>query len=268
MFILLFIGCRYTNDKVQVLPNAHAHNDYEHERPLFDALENGFISVEADVFMIENNLWVAHERPDTLNATKTLEALYLQPLRQRIQENNGSIYSGYDEFFYLMVDVKTPAKESYPLLREILSKYDDIISVIHDSTDQDKPVKVFITGFHGRPFKQILNDSIKYAGIDGRPNELERGISSEVMPIISQNYNKYLSWNGQEGNPDPEELYKLTQMIDKAHREGKMVRLWATPDNELVWTFLLDIGIDLINTDDLSGLNGFLTNRYKQAIKP
>src|SRR5438552_11057245 len=30
------------------LERAHAHNDYDHQRPLFEALENGFKSVEAD----------------------------------------------------------------------------------------------------------------------------------------------------------------------------------------------------------------------------
>lgn len=32
------------------LDRAHAHNDYEHARPLIDALERGFGSVEADVY--------------------------------------------------------------------------------------------------------------------------------------------------------------------------------------------------------------------------
>ncbi|NVJ48512.1 MAG: hypothetical protein HWE07_15355, partial [Cytophagia bacterium] len=43
------------------LPRAHAHNDYEHERPLFDALENGFTSVEADVYLIDGELYVYHD---------------------------------------------------------------------------------------------------------------------------------------------------------------------------------------------------------------
>ena len=34
----------------QPLERAHAHNDYEHARPLLDALSHGFTSVEADVW--------------------------------------------------------------------------------------------------------------------------------------------------------------------------------------------------------------------------
>ena len=38
------------------LANAHAHNDYEHERPLLDALDQGFTSIEADVFLVEGQV--------------------------------------------------------------------------------------------------------------------------------------------------------------------------------------------------------------------
>ena len=62
------------------LPNAHAHNDYWHKRPLFDAVDRGFTSVEADVFTIDGSLLVGHAR-DELRPDRTLESLYLAPLR-------------------------------------------------------------------------------------------------------------------------------------------------------------------------------------------
>ncbi|MEU9588105.1 hypothetical protein AB0D70_32420, partial [Streptomyces werraensis] len=37
----------------QPLPRAHAHNDYEHDRPLLDALDHGFTSVEADIYLVD-----------------------------------------------------------------------------------------------------------------------------------------------------------------------------------------------------------------------
>lgn len=44
------------------LVHAHAHDDYEHKRPLFDALDRGFCSVEADVHLVDGQLLVAHIR--------------------------------------------------------------------------------------------------------------------------------------------------------------------------------------------------------------
>ena len=75
----------------QPQPQAHAHNDYEHDRPLLDALSHGFCSVEADVFAIDGELRVAHDRIDT-RPGKTLQKLYLDPLRERVQKNGGRVY--------------------------------------------------------------------------------------------------------------------------------------------------------------------------------
>ena len=37
---------------------AHAHNDYEHPRPLLDALDHRFGSVEADIYLVDGQLLV------------------------------------------------------------------------------------------------------------------------------------------------------------------------------------------------------------------
>src|SRR5689334_23371364 len=73
-------------DQAKPLRRAHAHNDYEHKRPLFDALDNGFCSIEPDIYLIEGQLLVAHDR-DEVSPERTLQRLYLDPLRARIKEN-------------------------------------------------------------------------------------------------------------------------------------------------------------------------------------
>ena len=62
------------------LDHAHAHNDYVHARPLLDALDRGYGSVEADIYLVDGALLVAHAR-DSVRADRTLESLYLAPLR-------------------------------------------------------------------------------------------------------------------------------------------------------------------------------------------
>src|ERR1700686_2617314 len=66
--------------RVVPLRHAHAHNDYEHKRPLFDALDCGFCSVEADIWLVDGKLLVAHDR-NQVKPERTLQALYLDPLR-------------------------------------------------------------------------------------------------------------------------------------------------------------------------------------------
>src|SRR5437763_12069874 len=87
--------------KATPLLHAHAHNDYEHKRPLFDALGHGFCSVEADVYLTGDQLLIGHERKD-LRPERTLEKLYLDPLRERVKANGGRVYPG-GPMFYLLV---------------------------------------------------------------------------------------------------------------------------------------------------------------------
>src|SRR5262245_36960462 len=69
--------------QITPLVHAHAHNDYEHPRPLLDALDHGFCSVEADIWLVDGKLLVAHDR-DKVKPDGTFQALYLDPLRERV----------------------------------------------------------------------------------------------------------------------------------------------------------------------------------------
>src|ERR1700748_3648711 len=94
------------------LRHAHAHNDYEHSRPLFDALDNGFCSVEADISLVDGKLLVAH-KPSETSPKKTSQRLYLDPLRERIKANGGRVYTNGPEFT-LLIDLKQSWKVIYP----------------------------------------------------------------------------------------------------------------------------------------------------------
>lgn len=241
--------------QTQPLPNAHAHNDYEHERPLLDALENGFTSVEADVYLIDGELYVYHDRPENIDPTRTLKKLYLEPLSRIAEKNNGEIYQGYEGFFHLMIDFKTDRESTYQVLKAQLKKYEDILSrVVNGKREIEKPVLVFISG--SRPIETILSEPISLATLDGRPNDLGKGISTEKMPVISQNYWSISNWNG-DGTIDEINKKKLSEVIDKAHAEGKKVRFWAIPDHINTWKTLMDLGVDFINTDKLSEFKKF-----------
>lgn len=239
------------------IPSAHAHNDYEHNRPLLDALDHGFTSVEADLHLIEGRLYVAHERPKELSRTPLFEDIYLAPLKKRVSDNNGRVYPGYKESFFLMVDFKTNGTDTYKALVEVLRKYADMLSIV-DTEDTDiKPITVFISG--NRPIQELLDDRPKYAGLDGRPADLKMSYDSSIMPVVSENYWRFLSWRG-EGKVNKKELRNLKLFIKEAHDQGKKVRLWAAPDTPACWEFLLALNVDLINTDKLEEFAAFMNN--------
>ncbi|MEQ9442274.1 MAG: phosphatidylinositol-specific phospholipase C/glycerophosphodiester phosphodiesterase family protein [Cyclobacteriaceae bacterium] len=241
--------------QVTPLPHAHAHNDYWHERPLLDALDHGFTSVEADVLLIDDELYVGHDMPEGNHQLPTLREAYLEPLRKRINQHGGAVYPGYDDPIYLMIDIKTDAQDTYNRLKVVLQPYQAILSRSVSGTYQPGAVTIFLSG--NRPIEQVQQDLAPLVGIDGRPEDLEQGYSATFMPVISQHFQGVLDWDGTQpiSRKQRRTLERLTQ---QAHQEGKKVRLWATPENPLVWKTLLEGGVDFLNTDQLADLQQFL----------
>src|SRR6185369_7469431 len=125
--IWLAVGAAVWAAEPKPLVRAHAHNDYEHSRPLLDALDHGFCSVEADIWLTPEGLLIGHDKKD-LKPGRTLESLYLEPLRERVKANGGRVYEN-GPAFYLLIDSKTEADSTYVALDKVLGKYADILSV-------------------------------------------------------------------------------------------------------------------------------------------
>jgi hypothetical protein len=238
------------------LRHAHAHNDYAHTRPLTDALSHGFCSVEADIYLIDGKLLVAHDRKD-VTPSRTLEKLYLDPLRARVKANGGKVYAN-GPHLYLLIDVKSGAEDTYAALDKVLARYADILSVTRDGKFTPKAVTVVISG--NRAKAAIAKQSVRYAGIDGRPEDLKSGAPADLVPWVSANWNLQFRWRG-DGPMSDAERRKLREYVAQAHKHGRLVRFWATPEKEAVWKELLADGVDLINTDKLAELQRFLESQ-------
>jgi Glycerophosphoryl diester phosphodiesterase family len=248
-FYLLQSGIIFS--QITVHPNAHAHNDYEHTRPLKEALQNGFTSVEADVHLRNGELRVAHT--SATNQSPTLQQLYLFPLDSIIKANHGFVYTSLKQPFFLMIDFKTDGDRTYQVLKSVLNQYEKL-----SCTQQACPVKIFLSG--KRPLTTILNEGYTGIGIDGRPEDLGKQYSTDLMPVISDTYSNWSAWDGQKPI-EVQDLQRIRVLAQRVHAEGKKLRLWAIPDNEYAWNVLLDAGVDLISTDHPSALNSFLKNK-------
>lgn len=230
------------------LINAHAHNDYEHKRPLFDALSHGFTSVEADVFLVDGKLLVAHERRQ-LKAERTLKSLYLEPLAKLVRES-GHVYPGIE--FTLMVDVKENGKEATEALVREVEPYRSFVSATFP-----KAVKVVVSGAGDR--EVIAQKSGRLLFLDGRPGDLEKPKDPSIA-WVSDSWYKHFTWTGKGGFPH-EERMKLREMAFKAQQLGYRLRFWASPESPVVWEELMRSRIDLIGTDRLADLAKFLRSQ-------
>ncbi|MCP5060861.1 MAG: hypothetical protein GY936_00140, partial [Ignavibacteriae bacterium] len=59
LFVFYFLTS-ITFAQYNSLPRTHSHNDYERRKPLFEALENDFMSIEADIHLVNGELFIAH----------------------------------------------------------------------------------------------------------------------------------------------------------------------------------------------------------------
>ena len=238
------------------LIHAHAHNDYEHARPLFDALDHGFCSVEADIYLVDGQLLVAHER-DKVKPERTLQALYLDPLRERVKKNGGRVYPTTPDFT-LLIDVKTDAEKTYAVLRDVLKQYADMLTVFRPDATEPKAITVIISGNRAR--NVMAAETLRYAALDGRLSDLDGNDSKHLIPLVSDNWQSSFKWRGAGPMPD-DERQKLKQTITRAHQQGRRVRFWATPDQPAFWRELQAASVDLFSVDDLAGLQKFLEQK-------
>jgi len=250
-------------------PRAHAHNDYYHKRPLLDALSHGFCSVEADVYLVDGKLLVAHSRLE-LKPEKTLEKLYLDPLLERVRKNTASGFMKTRVFpggppFTLLIDFKTNGSEIYKRLQQVLPRYKEMLSRVENGTYSKGAVTIVISG--DRPREQIAKSTIRYVGIDGRLGDLGSTEPAHLLPLISDRWTTHFRWRGNGPMPAEEKL-KLKKIVEQAHASGRRVRFWATPENPALWQELYDAGVDLINTDKLAELEKFLSGQKPAPKKP
>ena len=100
----------------------HSHNDYEQNIPFWSAYANGLNSIEADIFLKDNRLYVSHTEAD-IKKERTLEKLYLDPLQQVM-----ALQMGNQQPIQLLIDIKTESIATLKKLIAVLETYPNVIN--------------------------------------------------------------------------------------------------------------------------------------------
>jgi hypothetical protein len=232
---------------------AHAHNDYEHTRPLLDALEQRFYSVEADVFYDGGRFKVAH---GPLDASKgTLRDLYLEPLQALVNEK-GSVH-GDGVPFTLWIDFKDSDDKLPAALRDLLAGY-PMLGRYTDAEAAPGVVRVALTGNADMKRRAVDFPERRYAR-DSNDYTPDDPASDNRWSYYALNWSTYVGWNGQ-GTMPQEDRARLACIVENAHADDRALRFYNTPDTQAVWDVSLALGVDFINTDKLAALRDFLAS--------
>ena len=259
-FVIIFCCASSAFSQVIPLPHAYAHNDYWHKRPLFDALDNGFTHIEADIYLRHSRLLVAH-RPPLLRKRHTIEGLYLQPLLSRLEKIDARVQTPLDTIV-LMIDIKSNGNRTYTALRKVLNKYKSILSTCEKGKVTIRNLTLVLTGH--RPMQLLESEDSRYVFADADLRKIEKSDeAAEIYTTASCKYSNLISWKGK-GTIPPVEKEHLEELVARAHLSGTKVRLWGSPENEQVWQLLRTCGVDLINTDKLTALKSFFVKDVKE----
>ncbi|QEC53381.1 glycerophosphoryl diester phosphodiesterase [Anseongella ginsenosidimutans] len=237
---LFLAACGTQNDYTAA--NAHSHNDYEQDMPFEQAFHAGFGSVEADVFLRKGELFVAHDAAD-IRQDRTLNALYLKPIAS----------SGNGRKLQLLIDLKTGADSTLPILEKQLAQYPGITA--GSEAGKEAEVKVVISG--SRPDPEKWAESPAFIYFDGRPGEEYSAAALEKTGLISDSFRNYTDWDGKQPM-DGQVKEQLRKVVQNAHELGKPFRFWAVPDTPLAWELMTELGVDYINTDKIAALADWL----------
>jgi alkaline phosphatase len=243
---LLYTASAFSQPLHYSASNGHSHNDYRQDAPFYKAWYAGFGSIEADIFLYNNNLVVAHDREE-LAIAHPLKQLYLEPLQKQVLANNGFPFADTTKHLQILIDIKSEAEPSLTMLTEMLKSFPELIS--------SPKFHVVISG--NRPPPEKFSIYPLFIMFDGELNKTYSADALKRIAMMSANFRNYCSWKGN-GKPDQTEWKKLTSAVQKAHAAGKPVRFWNAPDTPEAWLELKNAGVDFINTDNIDGLGRFL----------
>lgn len=231
-------------------PMIHSHNDYEQKVPFWYALGSGVNSIEADVFLVNNQLYVSHEEKN-IQKEKTFESLYLEPIDIALKMD-----MIHQDFLQILIDIKTDAKTTLEEIVKSIQKYPKI-------TAQNK-VKFVISG--NQPTPEEYNSYPDFILFDYQKLDNLTAAQWNKVALVSLNFKQYSVWNGKGGLTE-DDLPKVTEVIKKAKSFGKPFRFWAIPDGKTSWEFFAHNGVDFINTDHPKECVEYVNSLEKRTFK-
>ncbi len=222
----------------------HSHNDYLRKEPFYEAFKAGCASIEADIFLKEGNLYVAHEEK-SIRPNLTFATLYLEPLlkinRQKRFKNSN---------IQLLIDLKTAAG---PTLKALVAEIENYPQLFEKRKSRMK-ISFVISG--NRPKPSEYKDFPAYIKFDCQELESLDQLDKDRVALVSFSFQKFSKWYGS-GTLSEEDRSKISAVVSKVHSLNKRIRFWGTPDTEKAWQIFSELGIDYINTDKPSACGAY-----------
>ncbi|OJJ51193.1 hypothetical protein ASPZODRAFT_127219 [Penicilliopsis zonata CBS 506.65] len=150
----------------------HSHNDYWRRVPLYSALQAGCVSVEADIWLFDQELYVGHTT-SALTRSRTLRSLYLNPLLSILDRQNpithfhptrdrplhGVFDTAPTQTLVLLIDFKTDGAATWPALVDQLTPLRERGYLTYFDGGKVIPGPITVVGTGNAPFDLLMANS-------------------------------------------------------------------------------------------------------------
>ena len=245
----------------------HSHNDYWRRVPLYSAIEAGCISVEADVWLIDDELYVGHSRASLTNE-RTFASLYISPLLEILSHQNpttsfhpngntsldGVFDTTPEQSLVLLIDFKTDGPELWPHILSALEplRARNYLSHLNGTQMIRRPLMIVGTG--NTPFELLSSktsnphlDVFFDAPLDAmwgskeeRPALANSSSQDMLQPMDQDLFNATNSYYASasftdtvgypwQGQLTNEQLSLIRGQLAGAHKRGLKARYWELP---------------------------------------
>lgn len=220
----------------------HSHNDYSRPEAFYHAFNAGAGAIEADIYLRDGKLIVAHDTTKTKRLI-SLREMYLQPILKEFKTRPRPLN--------LVIDLKGAYA---PILTELLEELKPLKHLIKTGGN-NKPLRIIITG--NRPPPAGYNIYPPYITFDDDLQLPHTAQQWKRVAQVSLNFENYSKWRGEGALPQVDEKV-LKSVINAVHASGKRIRFWAAPDNAAGWRKLMELNADILSTDKIDELKELL----------
>lgn len=238
------------------------------------------MSVEADVWLVEEDLYVGHST-SSLTSHRTLKSLYINPLLDILAKQNpktkfhpgidsppnGVFDTNFEQALVLLIDFKTDGHDLWPYVSAQLDPLREAgyLTFFDGASIIKRPLIIVASG--NAPFDLVISNST-YRDIffDAPLDRISPEDTSNNVRINPSPYNTTNSYFASTGfgsaigtvwfDPSTTQFERIRAQISAAHDQGLKARYWETPAwprglRNHVWNVLVEEGADFLNVDDL-----------------
>jgi hypothetical protein len=250
ILFLIFSCALKTEAQTLNIDKAVSKDDHKRKMPLIEALNAGFAGVSIKIKVGKDGALKCNG--------KNFEDVYLKPLQNRITENNGWVYSGRPDEFYLIVHVDGDSLIAMKGFEKIFENYGSILSSFSEGKRQKKAIKIVLSG--DVPRTQMLLATNRFYTFEESIQKIDARFDGNSISISKMNFDKLFNWDGSQSMPNMQ-YHSFISYLKNARKAGRLTLINDIPDNPNAWGIMLEAGADFLEIENFEAFTVFWRNR-------